>query len=205
MIIHVKYFLLLCCELLILSCSGITSGVHNSESHTSWYKNVSTLRIIRRDDGGFNHVVVIICCVDSTVDSCRMLVAVVSHVSAVGTGSDSAFLVVAVQLLDVEASTAVVISKLSSTRSWFKRLILCSSSTLGMQVLSEIVLWRLYRANDILCSSTASALIAYLSMCHVKMVNVILLVIILLSVVLVFKDFSEDSFSIAVDLIISLE
>lgn len=91
-----------------------------------------------------------------------------------------------------------MISKLS-TRSWLKSLVLCSCSTLSMQMLSKVVLWRFHRSNNILCIRP-SAIETDLSMCHVEMVNIILLMI-LLSVVLILKDFGEDAFSVTIDLI----
>ena len=49
-----------------------------------------------------------------------------------------------------------------------------------------------------------SAVVTDLSMCHVEVVDVVLLMI-LLSVVLVFKDLSEDTFSVAINLIVTIE
>lgn len=143
MIIHIKYFLLLSCQLLIWGCAtAISSWIHDSKPHATWYEYVSSLSIVGRNHSRFYHVVVIIWCVNSWMDALRMFVAVVCHVSSVVAGSNCSFLVVTIQLLYVEASTTVMITKLSSTRSWLKRLILCSCSALGMQMLSEVILWR---------------------------------------------------------------
>ena len=203
MIIHIKYFLLLCSKLLIWSCTTtISSWIHNSKSHTSRDENVSTLCIVWRRHCRFYHIIVIIWCINSWVDALRMLVAIVCHVSTVVAGSNSTFLVVAIKLLYIETSTAVVITKLSSTRSWFKSLILCSSSSLCMQMFSKVILWWFDRADDVL--AITSAVVTDLSMCHVEVINVVLLMI-LLSVLLVFKDFSEDTFAVAINLIVTIE
>ena len=144
MIIHIEYFLLLCCKLLIWGCTtAISSWIHNSKPHTSWYEDVSSLGIVWRNHSRLYHIVVIIWCINSRMDALRMFAAVVCHVSSVVAGSNCSFLVMAVQFLYIKASTTVMITKLSSTRSWLKCLVLCSSSTLGMQMLSKVVLWRL--------------------------------------------------------------
>ena len=68
----------------------------------------------------------------------RVLVAVVGHVPAVGCRAWSAsawtFLVVAVEVLNVERSTSLVVAQLSSG-TWLKGLILGTSSPLRVQML----------------------------------------------------------------------
>ena len=99
-VVHVKYFLLLGSQLLIWSSACITSWIHNSKSHTSRNEYVSALSIIWWYNSCFYHVVVVNCLVNSWMDTLWVLVAIVSHVSAV-VCSDCSFLVVTVKLLNI--------------------------------------------------------------------------------------------------------
>lgn len=104
-IVHVKYFLLLGRQLLILSSSTI-SWIHHSKSHASWNKNVSSLSVVWWHNCSFYHVVVVNCSVDSSMGA---ILTIVCHISAV-ICSNCSFLIVTIQLLNIKASTSIVIS-----------------------------------------------------------------------------------------------
>ena len=73
----------------------------------------------------------------------RLFVAVVSHVSSVGSLAiaDRALLIVAVEILDVQGATSLVVSELS-IGSWLKSLILGSCSSLSVEMLTQVTIWR---------------------------------------------------------------
>lgn len=97
-----------------------------------------------------------------------------------------------------------MIAELASTRSSLKTLILRSGSSLGMQMLSQVVLRRLYRVYNIRSTSASSALEANLAMGHVEVINVVLLVVVLLPVVLILEYFGKDAFTVGIYLVVSL-
>lgn len=86
-----------------------------------------------------------------------------------------------------------MISK-ASHWSCFKALVLCSCSTLGMEVLSQIIIWRLQLFDNIWC--TISRIEIHLSMSLIHVVNIVLMLVVLycLSVMLILEDFCQDSF-----------
>jgi hypothetical protein len=86
-----------------------------------------------------------------------VLVAVIGHVSSVRcwiwTTAHGSLLVVAVEVLDVERASSLVVPK-GSSWSWLESLVLCASPTLSVKVLTQIGVRRVQRVYYLWCSST---------------------------------------------------
>ena len=161
-VIHFKYLLLLCSQVLVnlsIAVRSILSSVHHSESHRTWDENVVLsiltsiwcldLRLIHEVIGMLNMVRWLAL---STLQSLKLLmvgwssvfVGVISHISSIWNNvliwSKCALLVVTVQLLDVEAASSLMGAK---SLPCLKGLILGPCAALGVQVLSQVVIWRL--------------------------------------------------------------
>ena len=97
----------------------------------------------------------------------------------------------AVQVLNIEAASSLMVAQ-TACRSRIQSLVLGSGSTLGVQMLPQIIVWRFELFYDVRCS-TASSLEGHVAMSLVHVVDVVL-VLHRLSVVLIFEDFCQDSF-----------
>lgn len=76
----------------------------------------------------------------------RVLIAIVSHVATVAT--DSTFLIVAVQVLYVEAASTLMITQAVTTWTRIKSIVLSSCAALRVQMLPQVVVWRLKLLDD---------------------------------------------------------
>jgi hypothetical protein len=119
---------------------------------------------------------------------------------------DLALLVVAVEILDVQASAPLVIAKVGSG-ACLKSDVVGASTALGVQVLTEITVRRfelLYEVrSDTLAVITVSGIELEVAMGIVHVVHVVLLLH--LPVVLVLEDLREDAFGVvAVALVLDL-
>ena len=105
--------------------------------------------------------------------------------------ADCSFLIMAIKFLNIQASSTIMSSKLTYSRSWFKSLILSSRSALSVKMLSQISTWRLNLSNNVtsVVGVSTSTLYTYLSMSHIHMIDVILWMECSLSSVLIFEDF----------------
>lgn len=125
-----------------------------------------------------------------------VLVRVVSHISSLPVPAFQALLArptdrtFLVQVLNVEASTSLMATK-ASWRSSFQRLVLASSSSLSVQVLPQVVVWRLQLLYDVRCSA-ASSLEGHVAVRLIQVVDVVLIVH-RLSVVLVLEYFGQNA------------
>ena len=96
-----------------------------------------------------------------------------------------------VQVLDIEAAAALV-SAQGAGGAGLKGLVLGPSSTLGVKMLPEIIVWRLQLFYYV-CCTTASALECHIAVSLVHVIDVVL-VLHGLSIVLVLKYFSQYAF-----------
>ena len=114
-------------------------------------------------------------------------------------------MIVAVEILDVQGATSLVVSELS-IRSWLKSLILGSCSSLSVEMLTQVTIWR-FQGVNYLWRSTSVLLKGYLSLCVVEGINVVLLLIWmegLMPGVLVLEYFSQDSFWVTIRILASI-
>ena len=114
-------------------------------------------------------------------------------------------MIVAVEILDVQGATSLVVSELS-IRSWLKSLILGSCSSLSVEMLTQVTIWRFQGVNN-LWRSTSVLLKGYLSLCVVERINVVLLLIWmegLMPGVLVLEYFGQDSFWITIRILTTI-
>ena len=115
---------------------------------------------------------------------------VISHVPSIhGIGG---LLVVVVKLLNVEGVASCVVTQLSS-RTWFKRSILGSGPSLGVEVFSQVIYGRL---ELVYCAWTAwgSFVVHNGGLGVVEHFNIVCCVESLLSCMRVFEDLCQNSF-----------
>jgi hypothetical protein len=116
---------------------GLTLPIHHCETHGPWHKNIVVVSIVVLATIGRLHEVILIR--RALFNGLKMLIlgvfaAIVSHIPSI-LSLDTTFLVVAVEVLNVERSTSLMVAQLSSG-TWFKGLILRTSSPLRVQMLS---------------------------------------------------------------------
>ena len=123
-----------------------------------------------------------------------VLVAVERHVPAVVAAYDLPFLVVAVELLDVEAATPLMVPE-RGTWSSFQGL--PSRSSLGVKVVSDIIIVWCFNLPNNRYSGSFSTLEVDLTLGLVKMINIVLMMEGLLPYVLAFEDFVKNSLGVS--------
>lgn len=137
-VVHLEDLLLLSSQVL-----GLVLSIHYCETHWTWHKDVVVLAIGCSSVWRFYEVILVWCALIDWLNLLiililRVFATVVCNVSSI-LSRDRSLLVVAVQVLDIQWVPSLVVAQLSSG-SWLKSLILGTSSALGVQVLSEIII-----------------------------------------------------------------
>ena len=100
MVVHLKYLLLLSCQVLWLSIT-----VHNCKAHGTWHKNVIVSIILASCVRRLHKVILIwrpvLNILKLLVSILRVLTAIVSYISSILI-LDAAFLIMAVKILNVQ-------------------------------------------------------------------------------------------------------
>ena len=148
MIIHLEYFLLLGCQIHSLAIlTSVLLPIHYSKSHGSWNKNVvlvsdDILTIIRRLNLGLMHIISLLILIH-LLEMLNMIllgvfVAVVGYISTcllLTLSVNLAFLIVAIEILNVERTASLMIAE-TRTGTRLQSLILSAGSALSMEVFS---------------------------------------------------------------------
>jgi hypothetical protein len=115
---------------------GLALPVHHCETHGPWHKNIVVVSTVVLTTIWRLHEVILVR--RALLDGLKVLIlgvfaAVIRHIPSV-LRLNTAFLIVAVEVLDVEGSASLVIAQLGCG-TWLKGLVLCTSSALGVQML----------------------------------------------------------------------
>ena len=127
MVVHFENLLLLSSQVLRLSIT-----VHNCKTHGAWHEDVVVISVASSSIGRFHKVILVW---SSLLDRLKLLIiriltAVVSYISSILV-LDTAFLIVAIEILDIQGVSSLMVTQLSC-RSRLKSLVLRSSPSLGV-------------------------------------------------------------------------
>ena len=184
LVVHFEDLLLLCSKwsTCCIICLIAVPLIHHGEAHWAWNKDVVALWWVYL----WLHIAIL--CLDALKMIVWLVAIIICHIST-WVLRDCIFLVMAVEFLDVEALSSLIVVE-RSARTWLKRSI-CPCSSLCMQMLSQICVWW-----PELIHYARSVLNLNASLGSVHMVYVVLLLESLLSILLILEDLGKDAFSV---------
>ena len=127
MIVHFKNLLLLSSQVLRLPIT-----VHHCKTHGPWHKDIVVISVPSSTIWRFHKVILVWSSLINRLKLLiiRILTGVVSYISSILV-LDTAFLIVTIEILDIQGVSSLMVSQLSC-RSRFKSLVLGSSPSLGV-------------------------------------------------------------------------